>query len=408
MRCLGRFLALLAIAALGACAPGEKPAPAAGGADTERNRILLSERQPPPELAEGAEVLVVSGKEADRAENGQRVKVSVERPGKKVLLVLASRARVAWEVAPGTGTQMAGVLVSSGNGSIVQMTDPAPGFASQLPVPEEAGAGEVKELLARLHALFGSTRIDLLRAQRALPRSLELGPLDAPRPELAYQAPAGRTAQFELLSTEFRLVPWRFDGPVQESKVSYVTEGKVVLAPGGGTIYQVSGDKLMITDRRTQAQKFAALPDNFPRFSWAMDVAYDSRRNYVTVITLGGEGYIYRFDAVKQVWVDVRSVNNVDIGSMAYEPKGDRYLAWTTDHEFMVIAGDGGPLRRYDIRSDLSGFNRVMGDESGNHHAVTLAGSGDEIAIVAWEKKDKSVKAVWRYNLATGSGSKTF
>jgi hypothetical protein len=402
-------LALFALLALGACTQTEEPAPSASAAATERNRILLSERAPPPELAEGAELLVVSGKEAGRTGDGPRVKVSVDRPGKKVLLVLASRTRVAWEVAPGPGTQMVGVLASSGHGSTVQMVDPAPGFVLSLPVPEEAGTSEWKELLARLNALFGITRIDLARAQRELPRNLALGQLDPPRAELAYQAPPERgVAQFELLDTGFRPVRWRFDGPLQEAKVSYVTEGKVVLAPGGGTIYQVSGDKLVITDRRTRAQRIAALPGNFPPFSWAMDVAYDSKRNYVTVITLGGEGHIYRFDAVAQAWVDVRSVNNIDIGSLSYEPKGDRYLAWTTDHEFMVIAGDGGPVRSFSITSDLSGFNRIVGEERGNEHAVTLAGAGDEIAIVAFEKKDKSVKAVWRYNLATGAAKKTF
>jgi len=407
------WLWMLALLMVGGCPARDSAESSTDIAAALSNRILLSERRPPLHLAEGAEVLVVSGHEAEKTGEPHRVRVSVERPGRRVLLVLAARTRIAWEVVPASGTQVVGVLVSHGQGSTVQMAEPASGFTLELPVPQEPGGSELRALLARLHELFDITRIDLLRAQRTLPRSLALGPLDPPRPELAHQPPPGqaadRDATFTLISSDLQPVKWRFDGPLGDAKVRYWTEGKVALAPDGRTAYRLAGDQLVIKDLRSGVERMPALPAGFPRFSWAMDVAYDSKRNYVTVVTLGGEGHLYRFDAVNGNWVDVRSVNQVDIGSIAYEPRGDRYLAWTTDNALMVMTGDGSPTRNFDITSDLRGFSRATGDRrSGFARAVTLAGAGEEIAIIAFDHGRQSVKAVWRYHLATGVASRTY
>jgi hypothetical protein len=64
---------------------------------------------PPRSLADGAEVMMITGYQPSMA----RQHVNVDRPGKSVVLMLSSYARASWRVSATPGTRLLGILVSS-------------------------------------------------------------------------------------------------------------------------------------------------------------------------------------------------------------------------------------------------------------------------------------------------------
>jgi hypothetical protein len=101
-------------------------------------------------------------------------------------------------------------------------------------------------------------------------------------------------------------------------------------------------------------------PDGFPPFSWPTGVVYDVDLDIVTVVTLGGEGFFYRYDARKKQWLDYRSLNNIDITSIAYDPQAKRYAAWTSEGALLSLSSKGEPLgRTKDLKSQLTGFGAL-------------------------------------------------
>jgi hypothetical protein len=137
-----------------------------------------------------------------------------------------------------------------------------------------------------------------------------------------------------------------------------------------------------------------------------MDLAYDSKRGIVSVVTLGGEGFMYRFDATRLRWIDYRSLDNVDIFSLAYDHKMDRYVAWTDQGNLQFISGDGIPLFKRNVAPLLEGFGRLY--DRGNSRAprITIAPSGNDLALLSID--GNSVKRIWHYDVNANRATLTY
>ena len=61
--------------------------------------------------------------------------------------------------------------------------------------------------------------------------------------------------------------------------------------------YALADQVLMFIDKDTGKGTRIPLPTSFPEFSWATAVAHDTDLDIVTVVTIGGEGLLYRYDA---------------------------------------------------------------------------------------------------------------
>jgi hypothetical protein len=61
--------------------------------------------------------------------------------------------------------------------------------------------------------------------------------------------------------------------------------------------------------------------------SWPSGIAFDTQRRRVSVASFGGAGALDAFDPATSTWSNVASLNNVDLGAMAYDPATDRFYA---------------------------------------------------------------------------------
>jgi hypothetical protein len=194
--------------------------------------------------------------------------------------------------------------------------------------------------------------------------------------------------------------------PERELAKVYVGRGKATLSESGKVIYRLTNDRFEILDPATGQFTVTVLPPNFPRFSWAMDMAYDTKRQVVSVVTLGGEGFLYRFDTRQQRWIDYRSLNNVDIFSLSYDSEEDRYVARTDRGHLVFVSGEGAVLFTRNAVSRMQGFGRLYDRGNDRMPRVVLAAKGNDVALVYI--KGNAVSRVWHYSIVTDDAVLTY
>ena len=380
-------------------------------APAAENSLPLSTSQPPRDLATNSEVILISGYEsANKKTAGTIVKVEVDRPGSKVLLVLTSYEKVNWQVSASPSTTISGILTWAYETPTVTTSVSTQGFLLKLPYVYQTENVNFKQLLTTLNSLFGIEKLDAFRGSYSIPNLVRISSLDPFRPELTAnglppQKP-DKNFTFNLLTTSLKKAAWSLTGPLQDQDELYVAEERVAISPSGQAIYRLRGDELEICDQPEGSRAIATLPSNFPRFSWAMDIAYDSKRDIVSVVTLGGEGFLYRLDAMRKQWIDFRSLNNIDIYSLSYDQSNDRYVAWTDRGSLLFISGEGNALFTRNVLAKLAGFGRLYDRNNGPAPRLAIVPHGNDVALLYI--RNKSVNNIWYYNVENDTAVLTY
>lgn len=185
----------------------------------------------------------------------------------------------------------------------------------------------------------------------------------------------------------------------------------MAISPDGTKVYQITNKGIKVFNKKTGKQKRFDLPKKFPQLSWGTDIAYDSKRDLVSLVSLGGEGYLYRFDVNKRRWFDVRSLDNLDIKSIAYDRMLDRYVAWVEDYglnqgNLLFIAGTGELLYQEKISDRMIGFERLHDRYSGMSPAVEIIARGNNITLITHD--DNSVQSIWYYDRNSNTVRSTY
>ncbi|WP_374539625.1 hypothetical protein [Chitinimonas taiwanensis] len=126
-------------------------------------------------------------------------------------------------------------------------------------------------------------------------------------------------------------------------------------------VYTLENDQLVRSERRSGKRESYALPATFPRLSWPTALAYDTRRHIVTLSSLGGEGFLYRFNARSGKWLDYRSLDNLDLNALSYDAKADRYMGWSSEGSLVFLSHAGQLQTSRRILDQLSGFAPAAG-----------------------------------------------
>lgn len=383
-------------------APSTAPAPSPVPAKAD----VLNAVTPPASLADGAEVFLVCGYEADK--HGS-VKVVIDRPGKAVLLVLGSYEKIVWEVEASSGTHINGILVSARGGPSVYTAPAIPVYQSNRFCTHEKDSGQFANFLYYLNELFGIQRLDAFRGTYALPYSIDINQLDPAQGDLTLegeppQAPL-KPMKFELTTSDYGEAKWSLEGPAPNAKPMMLAPARTVKAASDQRIYQIVSHDFFVTDPATGKRESLKMPDNFPELSWPVDVTYDSKRHYVALASFGGEGFVYRFDTNTGKWLDYRSLNNIDITTFAYDEVADRYVAWY-GQGLLFMGADGTPLYTKQITERLPGFKRLSLGRLGEAAGFIVVPKGDQIALVTQD--GPSVGMIWYYDVAKDVAQLTY
>ena len=376
------------------------------------------EIQLPPELADNAEVILISGYESQKSDS-DTVKVNINRPGKNVLLVLTSYEKVNWELETSPDTNITGVLIGSYHPSQVTNIDPYKVFPVDLLYSYELENKSFVDTVKQLHRWFGIERVDAFRGHYSLPNKIEVSQPDPIAPALSLEGyPVEKPAnnfEFDLYDENYEPVEWTLTGASNDNSQTIYTTG-IAVSPDRTQVYKITEEGIKVTDKNTGRQKEYKLPDKFPKLSWGTDIAYDSKRNLVSLVSLGGEGYFYRFDAEKRRWLDVRSVNNMDIQSLTYDRISDRYIAWAKDYggyedDLLFISGEGELLSKETVSDRLTGFYRQYDRDNNPTPIIEIVAQGNNIALMMrsyhiWQPEfsysnrySNPIHSIWHYDL---------
>ena len=381
------------------------------------SQTIEPESQPPQELANNAEVIFISGYEPNKELNSGKVKVNIDRPDQNVLLVLSSYDAVNWEVEATSATNITGVLVGSYHPSTVANIDSNKVFPVELSNSYELENRNFVEALKQLKRWFGIDRVNAFRGQYSLPSEIKISQLDSPNPAFTLagypvQEPSNNF-EFTLYNDKFLPVEWTLKGAKDKSDRSVISQTGITISPDGTEIYELTDDGIKVTDKKTGKQKDFKLPRKFPELSWGTDIAYDSKRDLVSLVSSHVEGYFYRFDVKKRRWLDVRSTNNINIQSLTYDRTSDRYIAWAENYagnegDLLFISGTGELLSQESISDRMKGFYRLYDRGNGPSIVPEIVAKGDKLALIARNNdfasktpSNNSIQAIWHYDLMT-------
>src|SRR5688572_19207655 len=95
--------------------------------------------------------------------------------------------------------------------------------------------------------------------------------------------------------------------------------------------YGTENHQIWKADSQTGTAQQMILPATVPELSWPMGLAFDSQRNRVLLVSLGGEGYLYAYSPPSNHWSVVRSMANRDLDSLEYDPRADVLYSLSVD-----------------------------------------------------------------------------
>ncbi len=176
----------------------------------------------------------------------------------------------------------------------------------------------------------------------------------------------------------------------------------IAISPDRQELYRLTDNGIQITNKHTGHLENFPLPYSFPQLSWGTDITYDSKRDLVSLVSFGGEGYFYRFDVKQRRWLDVRSLNNLDLKSITYDRITDRYVAWAEDYgmnrgNLLFFSGTGILLSQENISDRMAGFHRLSDRGYAMQSPVEIFARGNNLALMIY--KGNSVQYIWHYDL---------
>jgi hypothetical protein len=125
-----------------------------------------------PSLAEGAQLVVLSGYTASRPAGP--VRVVLDQRGARVVLVLASYETVAWQLDVRPGTELVAVIVSAYRAVAVSGHGAAPAYRLALPCAVAPGSAAYRDLVQVMQTRLGRSQPDSFRGYVRLPEQVAI------------------------------------------------------------------------------------------------------------------------------------------------------------------------------------------------------------------------------------------
>jgi ankyrin repeat protein len=374
-----------------------------------KNLLRLSPAQPPRELAYDSEIVVVSGSTPSRSPIlDARTEVVIDRPGSRVILVLATGEKVTWEVKASRSTNIGAIIVSGAEAPVVYTSLSTRGYLVNLPYAYTTDHPDFQEMLNRLHNWFGIEKIDAFRGSDEIPARVVISKTDALDTELTVTGPVPQVPKenitFQLIDRNYEKVRWSLTGPIDQRNPWY-TNVQLALSPMGDERYTVEENSLAISPRSGSKKVLVPRPRGLPETSLSSAIAYDTRRDIIAVPSFDDKGLLYRFDARKKRWLDFRSLGDADVLSLAYDQVFDRYVAWMRFGKLLFMDSQGAKLFSRTVIDRLPGLGRLV-DRRNNATVPVIIPRGNNVVLVYF--KGSSVAGIWNYDIRTNSATFTY
>jgi hypothetical protein len=329
--------------------------------------------------------------------------VTVNRPGKSVTLLLASYEPVDWHVSVSAGTGIERIFLTSYYSNAVD------GLPPGVPVTTvtlgyigySLEASDYYRALPRICALTGQDLASFhgnYTAPYPTPFVIDSVQND-PRLRCDYPQPVPTN---NLPPLNFRLAffgsgrgvyfqNYTLAGP--QGGASLLPDVLAVPDSSGRYYYAADPHFVWKIDSQTGSAQNMQLPPSVPELSWPVGIAFDSMRQRVLLVSLGGEGFLYAYSPAQDTWSLVSSMNNLDLDSLVYHAPSDSLfgvgVSWGDGHPVIhELSADGAPRRT--IQLPVQPFRIDPGD-----HRSELASVGEYLVLLigprySWQSDQES------------------
>lgn len=390
-----------------------EPVPATPLEQLNASQIPLIENTLPDNITKDTEVILVSGYEpSGKIGVGSIVKVIVDRPRSNVLLVLTSYDTVTWQVEATQHTRISAILVGGYKKSQLVSKLNTNAYRVSLPYSYKKNNKNFVAALSKLYQWFGIDKVDVFRGSYKLPAEVRITNLDPISDELTLQGHAvqrsKQNTQFNLLDSDYNIIEYTQDGSYNNS--SPITNAVMLDIDN---IYRIADNGIERFSKASNKVVKIPLAPDFPPFSWPSGIAWDSKRNIISVVSFGGEGYLYRYDVANNKWLDVRSLNNEDIHYLTYDAEADRYVGWQSfSKELIFISPEGNFLfkKKLDVNK-LANFNRVIDSGNGPSSNLIIVAKRNHLILLQLSGSfhhSGKVLNIWDYDINTQQATLTY
>lgn len=365
--------------------------------------LVPVDRVPPRSLAQGAEVMMVAGREGPR--NGTS-RVVLDRPGKAVVLALFSEKPVNWRLEVSVGTELRGVLLATRAGK-----SELRGPASLVVYAVAAQDSEWNSVLFRrqLEFLQRSFGVETLAAVRTtIPELIEFYRIEHQRGDLTL---AGARAEeqvplieFPLTDTQYRVLRWTNQGPKTDEAAARqdpLHYGGVVFTGAGRQRFDIEREGLREYDAQGRPVAMPAMPPGWPSMAHLRDIAYDSHRGILSISLLAR---LIRYDVRHRRWLDHQFLT-VPVDLLTYDAMAQRYVGWSGAGTVVLLSPDGKLLREIRLGHLLADY-AIVREMQLSRHGLTPIGYGDYIVLA--HIMGSTTTHIWTYNLKTGRAMLTY
>ncbi|HEX5361527.1 MAG TPA: DUF4124 domain-containing protein [Fluviicoccus sp.] len=370
------------------------------------------------DLSRDADVIIVSGNNLSSG----KTKVHVNHPARPVLLVLSSYNSTTWKVLPAPGTRIKAVITSSQNES--GSVEAPPGVLvvrDDLPYATETENLNFRELLGKLHVRYGVNTVLGFRGGYTLPEVIPVSDPFEPDVNLSLEGVLPEKpksiVEFDLISTNGQRLPWTNAGPKDGKRHTGIVNGGMMsritaMAYGknGREAFMLKGNGgtlLWLPQGPEGPERPLEVPKNLPELSWGCGLAWDSRNGILAMVSFGSEGYFYRYDTNRQLWLDARSLNNKDLLGLTFDSSTNRYVGVTNYSELMIFNNHGETEEILPLKDKLKDLDSTYDRHNSSLRELTVAAArGNQVVLV--NVHNGTVTHIWTYDLGKRTAQLTY
>lgn len=332
----------------------------------------------------------------DGLSKSEHVSIKVDRPGVSVALVLGSYRPTRWVIETSEKTQVDRVIVSDRNrmrGEVILNGQKVSVTYRDLPLAYQSRGNRFQPFHEAASKAAGARNAASFQGAYKAP---EGGFIinEAPGIPTRAEVEAALTAQALPASELTPTLRSAFEGNTKApgSKWTLRDEGFVGFDENGKSVLH-------------------RLPLEAPEVSWPMGVAHDPAGQQIWGVTLGGEGYLYKYSTTKNQW-SARSMNNVDVGGLIFDPKTGNLIATPGPHGrsgYLTMDASGKVLSKLDIAlSEYPGLISTFDPGNGpSPRMVPVMIDGDFLLVRAEPRlrSPRNSRSRWVYLVNMQSGT---
>ncbi len=120
-------------------------------------------------------------------------------------------------------------------------------------------------------------------------------------------------------------------------------------------------------------------PPSYERISWLQGTAYAPDKKIFAMVTLGGEGFFYVFDMQQRKWLLFRSLDNLDLNNLAYDPYEKLFFS-KLGSQLLFFSARGKPSGKWIVPDKLiaAPYNHTEVLPQKKHYIVSLYNLGKQ------------------------------